>query len=274
MNIKLKRLIRNALPDTIRLKILQSVPKPLKKIVLYVLSFGAIDGLSILHKLIINKTGLVKITISWLSKPFFVRANSSDIQSFEEVFVDDDYEIPVELDQMPRLIIDGGANIGCVSVFFADQYPDSRVIAIEPESSNFDVLRQNASYYPNITTIQAGIWNKRVALQLENPNANNMSFRIRESNDGKKNTITALTMDDIIHFANASIVDILKLDIEGAEKELFSQSPGWLNKVRLLIIELHDRYNPGCQESLYSALANYKYTEVRKGSNLFIKIDQ
>lgn len=51
------------------------------------------------------------------------------------------------------------------------------------------------------------------------------------------------------------IIDILKMDIEGAEKEIFSLGDlGWLKSVRVIMIELHDKHFAGCAESFYRAL--------------------
>ena len=52
-------------------------------------------------------------------------------------------------------------------------------------------------------------------------------------------------------------IDILKIDIEGSEKEVFSQSTEWLEKVGLIFIEFHDRKKSGCRESFSKAIKNY-----------------
>jgi hypothetical protein len=49
-------------------------------------------------------------------------------------------------------------------------------------------------------------------------------------------------------------VDILKVDVEGAEYDIFSGCD-WMDKVKLLAIELHDRDRPGCSDAVNAAAA-------------------
>jgi hypothetical protein len=68
-------------------------------------------------------------------------------------------------------------------------------------------------------------------------------------------------------------VDILKLDIEGAELELFG--PGceqWLPLVDILIVELHDRFRSGCSRAFYKAITNFNFRQEVRGENLFIRL--
>jgi hypothetical protein len=54
-------------------------------------------------------------------------------------------------------------------------------------------------------------------------------------------------------------IDILKVDIEGAEKEIFSGSPSWINHVGVLIVELHDRLKAGCSRSFFNATNSFDH---------------
>ena len=54
-------------------------------------------------------------------------------------------------------------------------------------------------------------------------------------------------------------IDILKLDVEGAEKNIFSSNTNWISKVQLLIIELHDEVVPGCSREFFSAISEYDF---------------
>jgi hypothetical protein len=64
-------------------------------------------------------------------------------------------------------------------------------------------------------------------------------------------------------------IDILKLDIEGAEKELFRAGfESWLPNTRLLIVELHDRMVPGCSKALFEAVSKYDFDCETRWENL------
>jgi len=56
-------------------------------------------------------------------------------------------------------------------------------------------------------------------------------------------------------------IDLLKIDIEGAEKELFSTNyESWLPKTKVLYIELHDRYRKGTATSFFKAICQYDFS--------------
>lgn len=65
------------------------------------------------------------------------------------------------LHQSPRVIVDAGANIGLTAVYFANQFPAARILALEPESSNYALLCKNTAAYP-----QAALWSSTATLDL------------------------------------------------------------------------------------------------------------
>ena len=75
--------------------------------------------------------------------------------------------------------------------------------------------------YKNIQCIQAGIWNKNEKLSIANPEGGAAEFMFK-NNSPDNNAINGITVSSILDSQNWDEVDILKLDIEGAEKEVFS----------------------------------------------------
>ena len=84
--------------------------------------------------------------------PIRLRTKSSDINTFYQVIFNLDYDIPVS--QEPNVILDLGANIGLASVYFLNKYPQSAVIAVEPEESNFNMLQLNLNGYSKFFAYQ------------------------------------------------------------------------------------------------------------------------
>ena len=84
-------------------------------------------------------------------------------------------------------------------------------------------------------------------------------FRVGEVKSTTGELIDSMTIEDILQLANADKINILKLDIEGSEKEIFSNSDNWINKVDMIIIELHDRFKPGCKEAFESATSAFEF---------------
>jgi hypothetical protein len=99
-------------------------------------------------------------------------------------------------------------------------------------------------------------------MKIENPTDASFLFRVVEGVDGRGG-IPAVTLSDIILSEGAEIIDILKLDVEGAEKVLFEHGSDWLRRVRLMIMELHDGYVSGCSDALFAAIKGRKYKHSR-----------
>jgi len=243
-----------------------------RRVTRYARRFGVLHGIRVLYKMLGSKGPPISVTIPQSKTPIIFRPGTSDVSVFEQVFVWDDYGLPFKLD--PNLIIDGGANVGYASVYFANRYPGAQIVAVEPDNSNFELLLENTAGYSNVSPIQAGIWHKAASLRIENPNDDKSMFRIVES-ETQGGGISSVTIRDIMARWNATEIDILKLDIEGAEREVFSLDyEDWLGRVKLLIIELHDRYQPGCTTSFYAAVSKFHFKESQRGEHVILVRDQ
>ena len=218
---------------------------------------------------------LLALHLHKIATPVYLRANTSDFLCLDKVFLHDEYRLPVGCNEAfaldPRFIIDAGANIGMATLHFCTEFPQAQVYAIEPESSNFDVLARNCEGRKNVTLIKAALWNKNVPLKLSNPGADKWAFSVEPSTTSAG--IDTVTIPDILARSGAPWIDILKIDIEGAERELFSGNcTDWLPKVRLIIIELHDRFRAGCAHAFYSRIAEYSFAQEIQGENIFIAL--
>lgn len=211
-----------------------------------------------------------------LRHPIHLRTPSSDIPTYRQVFVDKEYAFSTRQD--PKVIVDAGANIGLASVYFANKYPNARIIAIEPEQSNFEVLKANTKHYPNITPIQAALWNRNEEINLIDPGLGKWGFMTGEkaaseaATDNICHAVKAMTVDSIMDEFGIDRINILKVDIEGAEKEVFSDTSAWIDKVDALIVELHERMKPGCNRSFYLGSVGFDY-EWSQGENVYLSRD-
>lgn len=193
-----------------------------------------------------------------LRHPFFVRLRTSDAEVYEEVIVGKEYDYPATFP--PRTIVDVGANCGMTSIFYANRYPDARVISVEAEASNYGALLRNTRAYPNIAPIQAALWNTDGQVEVFPPwprwtGWGKWGFRVREGSGCR-----ALTLPTLMREVGIDTVDILKIDVEGAEREIFSKCD-WMDRVKLLAIELHDRDTPGCSAAVDAVAGQYRKTE-------------
>lgn len=116
--------------------------------------------------------------------PISLRVPSSDIPTYEQVFINQDYDFLVETP--PKVIVDAGANIGLASVYFANKYPEAMIIAIEPGNDNFEVLKRNVEPYRNIIPVHSALWSKNGVINLVDPGLGSWGFMTEETNASGK----------------------------------------------------------------------------------------
>jgi len=213
----------------------------------------------------------VRVTPPGTKNSVVLRLKTSDVGTLREVFVDADYDF--ESRRAPKTIIDAGAHIGFVSILFANRWPDARIIAIEPEPENFALLQRNTAPYERIVPIHAALWSDNGVVSLVDPGLGSVGFRTQnvEPNapSGAGYPVPAVTVDRLMEAHGMERVDVLKMDIEGAEKEVFATSSKWINSVGVLIAELHDRYKPGCQDSFFRATEGFE-SRFRHHGTIFV----
>jgi FkbM family methyltransferase len=212
---------------------------------------------------------LIRLQLPRFAHPVWVRSRTSDVVTFEEVFVTKHYELPFR-DFVPRHILDLGANVGFTSVYFARHWPHARILAVEPEPTNVGLLKKNTSAWPQITPCHAAVWARAGRVSIANPSAEANAFRVSERVDGPASAIPALTVAQLIAQQGCSHLDLLKMDIEGAEAEILRHAGEWLDRVSVLVIELHDRIVPGCAQALCDALRGRAFHQEIVGNNLAI----
>jgi FkbM family methyltransferase len=198
--------------------------------------------------------------------PVFVRAGSSDRRAFRQVLLNLEYDCFHNL-RGPRLIVDCGANVGYASLFFLGRYPSAHVIAIEPEPDNFALLRRNtAPYGERVTAIQSGVWSHATGLTIrrgEFGDGREWATQVSETPPGQTPDIRAVDLAGVLLASGFPRIDILKVDIERAEMELFARgTEHWLSRVDNLVIELH---GPDCEKVLFDAARVRDYKLSRRG---------
>ena len=213
----------------------------------------------------------VRMVLSDFPHPIRFRLKSSDLPTYEKIFRKADYELNISKE--PKVIVDAGANVGFASLFFAKKYPAARIIAIEPERSNFEILKENVASYPNITPLRCAIWKDNSTIDLVDPGIGHWGFQAQDPGNGKSSALVekvpAITLDKCMTDHGINYIDILKVDIEGGEKEVFEHAANWIGKVGVIMIELHDRMKIGCSRSFYIATKDFDF-EDQKGENIFV----
>lgn len=214
-----------------------------------------------------------------LSHSIYIRDKSMDFMIMKEVFSHRCYDVELSCSfyfrdyrktyciRKPQFIIDAGAHIGLTSVYFAQKYPQAKILAIEPDHENYYLLLKNTAAYPNIIPIEGALWNKSTSLYVNNRwrthkdgYLKSAEYELSEAKVTHELKIQAYTLKELMTTYNIDFIDILKVDIEGGEKVLFqSDYHCWLSKTKLLLIEPHDHKCPFCFKTVMKALTDYDF---------------
>lgn len=226
------------------------------------------DALQIYLK--IKRNRLDNILLPNIQHPFSIRNNPFDLATLEEVLLQKSYQLPFSIN--PKYIIDAGGNIGLTAIYFANQFPNAHIISIEPDADNFKVLLRNTHPYVNINAVQKGVWYKNAFLKVIDKGLGNNSFTVQEVEEKNGFDVEAIGVAEILTEYNWPYIDILKIDIEGSEKELFEKNvDSWLPKTKILFVELHDRMKPGCSAAVFKAISQYHFSCEIIGENLLFE---
>ena len=113
------------------------------------------------------KGTMFRVNLPDLAHPISMRAGTSDMWVFDQIFLYKEME--TDFGQDMAFIIDAGANIGLTSAYFANRFPSAKILALEVDRRNFELLAANARPYANITPLLKGLWKRRANLTIDNP---------------------------------------------------------------------------------------------------------
>jgi FkbM family methyltransferase len=169
-----------------------------------------------------------------------ITAPLTDAWPVFEVFGLNEYDFEQTFATNPRWIVDCGAHVGSFSIWIASQL-DCIVYALEPNPSILPLLRSNIAPFGGRIRVQqaaiAGVAGTRKLFDAGFPGGSSLlpSARVGQSYD-----VRCMTLEQVLTDTGFPTIDLLKVDIEGAETELFkSASLTTLRSIRSTIIECH-----------------------------------
>lgn len=216
-----------------------------------------------------------RIKVSCVESPVYLRMNSTDADLASKLIGKQggEYDFIKSLPGIEnyQTIVDAGANVGFFTLLAKRAAPHARIISIEPDSGNYEMLCRNCPSAADSCTgggdikLHAGLWNKACKLGIEKRKTGDVGFVVYEDENG---LIDAVSMPDIMTKMKIDHIDLLKMDIEGSEFQVFDESAEqWIDKVDVLIIETHERFQPGCEERVFSMMARHGFLHRRDGEN-------
>jgi FkbM family methyltransferase len=123
------------------------------------------------------------------------------------------------------------------------------------------LLQKNARAFPNIVPLHKALWHEDGPVSLYDRNMGHWAFSVtppESDSHARSRQVDALTVSTIMSMFDTDRIDILKIDVEGAEKEIFAHSDAWIDHVRVIFAELHDRLRPGCTDAFEAATTAFR----------------
>ena len=155
-----------------------------------------------------------------------------------------EYYLPPPL--QPKMILDIGSNIGASIIFFHKKFPGARIFGFEPHPDTFRILEENVGDMPNVRIFNYGLGasRQRIAVRAGKVNfaAFNTSGRFKDREEpGATVECDVRRLDEVLREVGITQVDLIKIDCEGAEAEVFSTLPDEiLNHCQWIGGEFHD----------------------------------
>ena len=173
------------------------------------------------------------------------------------VFLEDEYNMDVLRGISMRRILDLGANVGMASLALKAQFPEAEFVLVEPDPRNISRLKRAvAMNNMNAIVVEAAVAEHSGQQLLRfsgNPTCSALdTSQMHEHTHSVE--VRCMTVGELLKEASWEWVDLVKLDIEGAEEVVLTRNNDWLSSVHALIMEIH----PTCSvESITQNLSRH-----------------
>jgi len=157
----------------------------------------------------------------------------SFVWQYKEIYTDALYEFPEPA--QPPVILDCGANIGMSVAYFRERYPLARILAFEADPTIGQILQENlrTNGITGVEVINKAVWTHDRGVSFGSEAADSSSIFSTEA----QTLIPSVRLRDYLD--REARVDLLKIDIEGAETAVLDDCRDRLGKVERLFVEFH-----------------------------------
>ncbi|MDA0754189.1 MAG: FkbM family methyltransferase [Candidatus Marinimicrobia bacterium] len=220
-----------------------------------------------------NSTKLFKYRV--LKRDIYLRKIPSDMSRMNEINIGVNrigkYTKTFPLTKSPNVLIDLGANIGSASLAIYNDFPHLElVIGIEADRNNFNVLKKNFRLFEENSIHKSqflpiyGYFNSDSKPGFFQGSINGSEYGSKQFAKSQKESIESVPgfgPYEISNLIKENDLFILKVDVEGSENEIFSKNLSWLDRCAIIIIEIHDRYEPANLLRSSNSFIKYLATE-------------
>ena len=183
--------------------------------------------------------------------PALLRLSDSDVFVFHQIYISKEYKPLVQIYQshfgmQPKVIIDAGANIGLTATYLASHFPSAQIICLEPDESNFNQLKRNIELcnHAHFHLIQKSLWSSDRDLSIHRNFRDKQSWSLQVAPASQNQSfVSGISVSSLIKHFEIEQIDIFKIDIEGAEGEIFKDRKialSFLSLVKTIALEIHE----------------------------------
>lgn len=166
----------------------------------------------------------------------FLRRGTSDVAAFKEIFFDHEYDLPTGF--LPHGIIDMGANIGLATLMAGLRFPEATIHSYEPDAESCCLLRRNCAGFGlgNVQVFQEAVLAESGNASMSRPDVHMpWAYSAHKDEHG-----TCCAVSGRMALARMQQpVDLLKIDIEGAEEAVLSAMHEAIGQIEVVLGEIH-----------------------------------
>lgn len=197
----------------------------------------------------------LRLRIGGRAQPIAV-SDYGELMVIRDILLDEEYALPA--DAAPQVILDVGANVGVSVLSFRARYPDARIVAVEPDPRSFERLARNVGPDPRVDLVHAAAAGEPGEVTLFRTPGFSIAASLTGRGEGEATPVAvrARTLDEICDELGVDRIDVLKLDVEGAELEAlrgFSR----LEEVGYVLGEAHPHLIDGRIAELFERLREF-----------------
>jgi FkbM family methyltransferase len=167
--------------------------------------------------------------------PVYLRSHTSDISVLKEQLVSGGYAAIERHARAVETVVDLGANTGLVARWILHRHPAARIVCVEPEPGNLELLERNLGGRGAIVPACVGASERTASLATS---TGEWGFRM----SGEPGEVAVTTMARVLADHGLARVDVLKCDIEGAECTLLENYAGLFARVDAAVFEFHPQW--------------------------------
>ena len=186
--------------------------------------------------------------LRWSGRDIFYRSGTADPFVLYQVLLKSgkkaEYYVPAAL--KPKVILDIGSNIGASIIYFHEQFPNAKIVGFEPHPETFRILEKNVAQLSGVTVFNYGLGASQHRIAVPADQVNFGAFNTRGQFKDRGHPAAPVEcevrrLDEILRELGIAQVDLIKIDCEGAEADVFSTLPDEiLNQSQWIVGEFHD----------------------------------